>query len=305
MTTERQPETTPATPEPGSLESFIATETANDITEEVATEQVLQEVVEVAEVPETPEPEVVEAEPSVAPGAEAPAQPVGTETQPERTYSTDEWSKRESALQQRDATRAAEMAQQEQQRNAEMAQIRQQLGQKAVEDAIQQHAASEEARLTPLIGTEEARRAAQDPAFLQQTRQQLTTVQQNVFLQQQAGEMAQMQEGAGRQVRGAQLMTQYNVPEDKMPLVMGAATPAHMEALARAFAGTAKAAPAAPKGESKVTSGSAERIETGASEAPPLDNFARLEALNEKHFSEWSDEDHRFMSKVNGGQVTL
>ena len=114
-----------------------------------------------------------------------------------------------------------------------------------------------------------------------------------------------MQEGAGRQVRGAQLMTQYNVPEDKMPLVMEAATPAHMEALARAFAGTAKAAPAAPKGESKVTSGSAERIETGASEAPPLDNFARLEALNEKHFSEWSDEDHRFMSKVNGGQVTL
>ena len=297
MTTERQPETTPATPEPGSLESFIATETANDITEEVATEQVLQEVVEVAEVPETPEPEVVEAEPSVAPGAEAPAQPVETETQPERTYSTDEWSKRESALQQRDATRAAEMAQQEQQRNAEMAQIRQQLGQKAVEDAIQQHAASEEARLTPLIGTEEARRAAQDPAFLQQTRQQLTTVQQNVFLQQQAGEMAQMQENVGRQVRGQQLRTEHNVPEDKMPLVMAAANPAHMEALARALAGTAPAAPVAQKVGSKVPAGSTGRLETGESEAPPLNDDAREAAINSKNPSDWTPEDIEFQRR--------
>ena len=312
MTT-RPEESTPPAPDEGSLEAFIAdaTQVVEDTTstDQVAEADAALQMEEtpdapapvVTEEPEaTPEPEPVAAEPSVETPepVQEPVQPAEPETQPEtpqpRTYTQDEWGKRESSYRTNQSELQNRLVALEQ--TSAAAQVDQQ-----VELAAQQR----EVNLTPTLGVEEARRQARDPATLARYKTGLLAQAENVQLRQALQQSGTQNESQAKAQTVQHYATLHNVPETDHALLGSAGTPEQMEALAKRLGTPAAAEAAAPKVESPVPAGSAERMETGESEAPPLDNMARLNAINEKHPSDWTAEDLDFSERFNRGQIEL
>lgn len=293
MTTERQPESTPVAPEPGSLEAEIAS--ATQIVEDTTTPEQVAEATEVmdgvtteapAVVPEpeaTPGPAAGAAEPSVGSVAEAPAQPAETETQQPRTFTQDEWSKRESAYRQQQAQSDQRLAAIEQQQQAAW-----------VEQQVELAAQRAEANLTPQVGSEEARRMARDPATLNDVRVGFATQNENAQLRQALQQSGQQNESQAKATTIQHFATLHNVAEADHALLESATTPSAMEMLAKRLA---QPKTAGQKVESKVPAGSTERLETGESEAPPLNDDAREAAINSKNPSDWTPEDIEFQRR--------
>lgn len=306
MTTRPEESTSPA-PEPGSLQAFIddSITNANDSTtpETLAQEAEFEAGGDASaplstEEPEaTPEPEAVAAEPSVeepeTPVTEEPAQPAEPETQPEpetpqpRQYSQEEWSKRESSYRTNQSDLQNRLLALEQ--TSAAAQVDQQ---------VEQAARERELDLTSTLGAEEARRQARDPATLERMKQGLLAASENTVLRQQLAQAGTQNEAQAKATTIQHFATLHNVPEADHPLLGSAGTPEQMETLAKRL-GTPVAAEAATPGkvESPVPAGSAERMETGESEAPALDDDAREAAINDKHPSEWTDEERSFQNR--------
>jgi hypothetical protein len=301
--TTQNTESTPAVPEPGSLEAEIASaissvEATTSPEEVAATDAAMSEdgalAVDPAAAPEpeaTPEPEAVAAEPSVEtpePIQES-AQPVETEVQPEepaaRTFTQDEWSKRESAYR-------TQQAQAEQR----LAALEQQSAASQVDQQVEALAQRVEANLTPTYGAEEAARIARDPSTIQELRDGLYAKSENVQLRQALLQSGQQNESQAKASTIQHFATLHNVADADRPLLETAGSPEQMETLARRLAQPAARA-AAPRVESKVPAGSVGRLETGESEAPPLDDDARESAINAKNPADWTEEDIAFQNR--------
>ena len=312
MTTERQEGSTPPAPDPYSEEAFIADatqvveETTSD--EQVAEADAATQMEPIPDVPAlvgeeqpvpTPEPEAVAAEPSVAepetPVTEEPAQPAEPETQPEpetpqpRVHSEEDWNTREASYRRNQSELQNRLAALEQ--TSAAAQVDQ-----YVELAAQQS----EAQLTPTLGAEEARRQARDPATLERMKRGLLAASENVQLRQQLVQAGTQNEAQAKVSTVQHFATLHNVSETDRPLLESAGTPEQMETLAKRL-GTPVTEVAAEKPaatvEPKVPAGSAERMETGESEAPALDDDAREAAINEKHPSEWTEVERSFQAR--------
>jgi len=302
LTTERQPESTPAAPEPGSLEASIAE--ATQIVEDTTTPEQVAAAAEVygetvpeaapvtTEEPEaTPEPESTAAEPSVEEPV-APAQPAVPETAPEpetppaRVHTEQDWNTREASYRRNQTALETRLAQLEQQTQASQ-----------VEQHVEQAAQQAEANLTQIYGAEEARRLARDPQAVAGYRAAI----ENQQLRQQLAQAGTQNEAQAKAQTAIHFATLYNVTdEDDLKSLADTSEPEAMERLAKrlgqpAANGTAPAAE--PKAPSPVPAGSAERMETGESEAPALDDDAREAAINEKHPSDWTDEDRNFQAR--------
>jgi len=303
LTQERLSDSPPADLSPESLEAFEATLNIEDLTSPEVDALVDRDLGDTAaedEIPATQEAEAEAAEPSVdqpdTPVAEEPAQPAETELLPEpepsaeRTFTQDEWSKRDSAWRRQDAEKEKRLLALEQQSQANQA-----------ETYVEQAAQQTEANLTPTYGAEEARRLARDPAAMQGYRAAIENLQLKQVIQQQETQS----EAQAKAMSVQHFVTLHNVADADRELLATAGSPEAMDALAKRLGNPAPAARPAPRVESKVPAGSAERLETGESTAPALNNEARMNQINDKHQSEWNEADVKFMNDLMSGRIEL
>ena len=241
------------------------------------------------EAPEAPETQTP-AEPAETPAAQAePAAPATPPAPQPRTYTEEE------VRQLRESARGRIEAERRQAQEAQR-QLRDVNREAMVEAALR----SEEARLAPTMGADEARAFVRDPS-------RVNTVRQNYVAQDRLREIEERLTATGiEQEQGAKielslrLAREHNIAAEDQELLLSVATPEAMVKMAKRLgtqaAGQAKAVAerrAMVPAETKATS-----LESGVSgSASPESDDARSERLNMTPSWEWTDADYDYMKR--------
>ena len=246
----------------------------------------------IEEVPEATEAETP-AEPAETPAAQAePPAAVAPATPPApqpRTYTEEE------VRQLRESARGRIEAERRQAQEAQR-QLREMNRESMVEAALR----SEEARLAPTMGADEARAFVRDPSRVNTVRQNYVAQDRLRDVEAQQAQAAVEQEQQAKAITARHLSQQFGVAADDLEILMATSTPEAMEKTAKRL-GTQTAAKAKEIAERRAqvpAETKATSLESGVSgSASPESDDARSERLNMTPSWEWTDADYAYMKR--------